>query len=376
MSCHSSLTWLACCMSTERLPPEEAQRSSQDHPLFSSASTRSPHSNYCFVFDAIAAGRDPGCHGYGASARGGDVAIGTPCTFEAVERVIVATTPFPPVLVVLARPSLHILHVFPAAMLAVPQLSSSPALDRALCISASRSTGSPPSRRYRAGSLPSRRHRPPHPSSPQAGAAHLAASSRAACRLAASVFVFLVVGSLAPLPASLVSVVGSAGGVVVGLSFVCDGTWLSVVRRDGLGSSVWALCHRHPHHGVGRTPPCADAHLRASAGHTGAVIKSATGVGEEGHAPVRVRLPLQQRQQQGGVEGQLPPPPAPLAIVFIPAVSTTSNSGSLRSSTIAASPVGGLQDVLVFDRADGVLSLQCLTLSLEPVMLQGCGAAD
>ncbi|KAF7359176.1 Glycosyltransferase family 1 protein [Mycena sanguinolenta] len=84
----------------------------------------------------------------------------------------------------------------------------------------------------------------------------------------------------------------------------------------------------------------------------------------EVHALVRIRLPHQ--QQQPHHEGEPPrAPPAPLAIAFVPTATAGSTTGpALRSPSAPASPsTHGVQDVLVFDPADGVLSLRRITLS-------------
>ncbi|KAJ7198892.1 hypothetical protein B0H12DRAFT_579754 [Mycena haematopus] len=203
-----------------------------------------------------------------------------------------------------------------------------------------------------------------------------------------------------------------------GLAFTSDGTSIVAVRRDGLGAGVWALRpapsasslpsltdNRNaptptPTHVYalrrGRTGAVVEAvacapdgrfvalatrrrtvhvfavnpyggradvrsHLRARVGDAegagaGAVGGHGNGGGEGGptevHALVRIRLPHQTHHQQRESE-----PPTPLAIAFVPPA-----GGTLRSPT---SPTAGegVQDVLVFDPTDGVLSLRRLTLS-------------
>jgi hypothetical protein len=194
---------------------------------------------------------------------------------------------------------------------------------------------------------------------------------------------------------------------------------LFAVRRDGLGASVWALRPSPspspldtlpvPAHVYalrrGRTGAVVEAvagardgrfvalatrrrtvhvfavnpyggradvrsHLRARVRDADAGVGASTGgEGGEGptevHALVRMRLPPPPQAQEGG---EAPPPPAPLAIAFVPASSAGGATGGLRSPTSPASPASagssGVQDVLVFDPADGVLSLRRVTLAL------------
>ncbi|KAJ7093606.1 hypothetical protein C8R44DRAFT_953299, partial [Mycena epipterygia] len=194
------------------------------------------------------------------------------------------------------------------------------------------------------------------------------------------------------------------------LAFAADGTRLFVVRRDGLGAGVWGI---RP-----AVRPTGDALLPAPVqmyelrrGRTGAVVEAVVSARDGrfvalatkrrtvhvfavnpygGRADVRSHLEARVRDGEGagagGAEEQsptevhalvrmrLPPllredasPPAPLAIAFIP---PTSNLGTpLRSPASPASPArggaGGVQDVLVFDPADGVLSLRRVTVALE-----------
>ncbi|KAJ6522464.1 hypothetical protein B0H19DRAFT_656027 [Mycena capillaripes] len=455
----------------------------------------------------------------GGVGRGGGREIGTPCGFEAVEKMMVVTTHSPPALVVLARPSLKILHVFAAAALAVPHSPLSPASDtnRASFPPYASPGNSPP---YTSTSPPNgvhsstvngaqsrTSHTPsPTPTSalhgrllaflapspaaplPAPGAAPLATwgrtlgrffsrSAPAASALAASVF--SGAGS-PPLAASLLSAAGGGGAAgevsawvrvvdlaqllgdgtatkgrggrggrgirdvhvfeagrapVGALAFSRDGTRLFVVRRDGLGSSVWGLRPSSVRQPTAETP--APTHLYAlRRGRTGAVVESvasardgrfvalatrrrtvhvfavnpyggradvrshlgarvrdaeggasvtAIGIGNvngegegptEVHALVRMRLPPPpQVSQHQHAESETPslPPPAPLAIAFVPAAAsalglrspTSPASQASGSSTGAGGSVSGVQDVLVFDPVDGVLSLRRITLALE-----------
>ncbi|KAJ7183961.1 hypothetical protein C8R46DRAFT_1210098 [Mycena filopes] len=210
---------------------------------------------------------------------------------------------------------------------------------------------------------------------------------------------------------------------VGGLAFARDGTRLCVVRRDGLGAGVWAL-RPSPYPQLPGDPPKQVYALRR--GRTGAVVEGVAGArdgrfvalatrrrtvhvfavnpyggradhrshlggrvrdaegagaevqqgdgpGEptEVHALVRMRLPAaktHQHHQHGEEELPPPPPPAPLAIAFVPASSTSVGTGTgLRSpvSSPSSPSSSAIQDVLVFDPADGVLSLRRVTLALE-----------
>ncbi|KAJ6528024.1 hypothetical protein B0H19DRAFT_880062, partial [Mycena capillaripes] len=105
-----------------------------------------------------------------------------------------------------------------------------------------------------------------------------------------------------------------------------------------------------------------------------------------GRADVRSHLGARVRDAEGSAsvgvvwqhqhaEGEAPslPPPAPLAIAFVPAAAsalglrspTSPASQASGSSTGAGGSASGVQDVLVFDPADGVLSLRRITLALE-----------
>ncbi|KAK7038575.1 hypothetical protein R3P38DRAFT_2615759 [Favolaschia claudopus] len=85
-------------------------------------------------------------YGYGASREDAVVVSGMPCAFEVGEEVIVVTTHSPPALIVLARPSLRVLHVFPAAELAAvyPPTSSSTSPTHSNSTGTSPPYGSPP----------------------------------------------------------------------------------------------------------------------------------------------------------------------------------------------------------------------------------------
>ncbi|KAJ7256566.1 hypothetical protein C8J57DRAFT_1136067, partial [Mycena rebaudengoi] len=191
----------------------------------------------------------------------------------------------------------------------------------------------------------------------------------------------------------------AGAGAVGGLAFSADGTRVFAVRRDGVGAGVWGLrpgaAQAEQMYDLrrGRTGAVVEALAGAQDGrfvalatrrrtvhvfavnpyggradvrsHLGARVRDAAeglggsgGVGVEQVYPlVRMRLPQRQQQQQQAEEVM---PPAPLAIVFVP---PAADAGA--PSSPAAAPVG-VQDVLVFDPADGVLSLRRVTLALEP----------
>ncbi|KAK6983960.1 glycosyltransferase family 1 protein [Favolaschia claudopus] len=85
-------------------------------------------------------------YGYGVSREDAVVVSGVPYGFEVGEEVIVVTTHSPPALIVLARPSLRVLHVFPAAELAAvyPPPSSSTSPTHSSSTGTSPPYGSPP----------------------------------------------------------------------------------------------------------------------------------------------------------------------------------------------------------------------------------------
>ncbi|KAJ6468146.1 hypothetical protein C8R47DRAFT_809941 [Mycena vitilis] len=424
-------------------------------------------------------GRGGGREGGRGGGGGDEREVGTPCSFEAAERVVVVTTHSPPALVVLARPSLRILHVFPTAALAVPHPPSPPALNSPRqsfptytpppsseftpIINGASST--PPQTPTSAlhGRLLAFLAPPPSAPLPAHDAAPLATwgrtlgrffsrSAPAASALAASVFT----GGSPPLANALAAVAGGggegggerwvrvidlapllagdrgrvrdvhafeAGRAPVGcLSFSRDGTRLFVVRRDGLGASVWGLRPSPLMAADGQPQP---AHLYAlRRGRTGAVVEALAGARDGrfvalatrrrtvhvfavnpygGRADVRSHLGGKVRDAVAGVAGvvvgsgsgeesatevralvrmRLPspphgaedapplPPPAPLAIAFVPASAPVVGlrspiSPALSSPSSNGGAPSGVQDVLVFDPADGVLSLRRITLTLE-----------
>ncbi|KAF8172576.1 hypothetical protein K438DRAFT_178568 [Mycena galopus ATCC 62051] len=158
---------------------------------------------------------------------------------------------------------------------------------------------------------------------------------------------------------------GRTGAVVEAVSGARDGRFVALATRRRT-VHVFAV---NPYGGRADVR----SHLRArvsDAEGAGAGVAATAGVGEaeaegptEVNALVRIRLPHQQQQLAEGEPAR--PPPAPLAIVFVPASGAGSSSASaLRSPTSPASPTAsGVQDVLVFDPADGVLSLRRITLS-------------
>ncbi|KAJ7066843.1 hypothetical protein B0H15DRAFT_872223 [Mycena belliarum] len=203
-----------------------------------------------------------------------------------------------------------------------------------------------------------------------------------------------------------------AGRAPVGaLAFGQDGTRVFVVRRDGLGAGVWGL---RP--GVGGDPSAPAQLYELRRGRTGAVVEGVAGAWDGrfvalatrrrtvhvfavnpygGRADVRSHLGARVRDGEGvgarvgGAEeaptevhalvrmrlpaaphGEDAQPPAPLAVAFVPPAAPTMPLRSPRSpaspaSPTSAGPQSGVQDVLVFDPADGVLSLRRVTIALE-----------
>ncbi|KAJ7496196.1 hypothetical protein B0H11DRAFT_1715875, partial [Mycena galericulata] len=213
-----------------------------------------------------------------------------------------------------------------------------------------------------------------------------------------------------------------AGRAAVGaLAFAKDGTRLFVVRRDGLGAGVWGVRPGSPGMELGTSPEslAAPAQLyELRRGRTGAVVEGVAGArdgrfialatrrrtvhifavnpyggradvrshlgarvrdgevvtGEEQptevHPLVRIRMPpppqALHHPNLGEPAPPPPPPPAPLAIAFVPPAAVAAAAHPLRSPVSPASPgTNGVQDVLVFDPADGVLSLRRVTIALE-----------
>ncbi|KAJ7069827.1 hypothetical protein C8F01DRAFT_975915 [Mycena amicta] len=208
---------------------------------------------------------------------------------------------------------------------------------------------------------------------------------------------------------------------VGGLQFEEDGTRLVVVRRDGLGAGVWGL---RPSPRTESQLPSPVHVYKLRRGRTGAVVEAVAGSrdgrfialatrrrtvhvfavnpyggradlrshlmtrvwdaevdgaamsaisvlqsGADGpptdiHALVRMHLPSRPNQHIGEIDVT----PAPLAISFVP-TSLTGQSNPLRSPASPASPAqgqpNGVQDVLVFDPVDGVLTLRRISLTLE-----------
>ncbi|KAJ6574111.1 hypothetical protein B0H19DRAFT_1063111 [Mycena capillaripes] len=353
---------------------------------------------------------------------------------------MVVTTHSPPALVALARSSSQILHVFPAAALAVPHPPSSPASD------ANRASFPPkwlsiPNSSYTYYTPPtptSALHGrlafltpPPAAPSSAPGAAPLASwgrtlgsffsrSAPATSALAASVFSgakCIRVVDLAPLlgggaatkerggggvrdvhvfeagaptaetlaPAHLYALRrGRTGAVVESVASARDGRFVALVTRRRT-VHVFAVnlyggrADVRNHLGARVRDAEGGASVGVGAGVSVIGIGNGNGEGEgstEVHALVRMRLPpapqVSQHQHAEGEASSLPPP-APLAIVFVPAAAsalglrspTSPVSQASGSSTGAGGSVSGVQDVLVFDPADGVLSLRRITLALE-----------
>ncbi|KAJ7712437.1 hypothetical protein B0H16DRAFT_1624929 [Mycena metata] len=158
---------------------------------------------------------------------------------------------------------------------------------------------------------------------------------------------------------------GRTGAVVEAVASARDGRFVALATR------------RRTVHVFAVNPYGGRADVRS---HLGARVRDAeiadgmVGVNEgqmtEVHALVRIRLPSPKQQHQhqpGGENEKASPPAAPLAITFVSA-STNSVGTGLRSPVSPSSPTStssGVQDVLVFDPADGVLSLRRITLALE-----------
>ncbi|KAJ7731421.1 hypothetical protein DFH07DRAFT_1065719 [Mycena maculata] len=412
-------------------------------------------------------------YAYGGTA-GGQEGTGRPCAFEAAGRVVVLATHSPPALIILARPSLQILHVIPAGALAVPpppNLSnnvspSSSYGNRASSSGTSPSTSPPHSDPHTPPSPPTPPGTPtfalhgrllafltPPPAAPPPAADGTRAEtwgralggtlgrffSRSAP--AASALLFNTVGTpggpgaaaLASISSALSASGGGAGAWVRvvdlrplehddggvadvhafqagraaagALAFSADGTRLVVVRRDGLGAGVWGVRPGAPGvavEGGGAAAPAQLYELRR--GRTGAVVEAVAGARDGrfvalatrrrtvhvfavnpygGRADARSHLGTRVRDGvgvgAGGVVGaepvtevhplvrmRLPPPapqnvaePPPLAIAFVAPAAPP-----LRAPARGGG-ADGVQDVLVLDPADGVLSLRRVTVALE-----------
>ncbi|KAJ6557067.1 hypothetical protein DFH09DRAFT_1280184 [Mycena vulgaris] len=311
--------------------------------------------------------------------------------------------PLPPALVVLARPSLRVLYVFPAAALAVPHPPPAPPPPPPQqmngCTSPLYASISPPTSSLSSASPPA--PAPPTPTSELDG------------RLLA----FLVpapggaapgVTPATPLETRAARSDGPEGGGGAGAwvrvanlgSFVRHGTRLFVVRKDGLGAGVWGV-RPSPLSSSASSSTAADtlAPSGTSAdtlsaptqlyelrrGRTGAVVEGVAGARDgrfvalatrrrtvhvffavnpyggraDGRSHVRVRM----HDGEGAEEAEAAPL-APLAIAFVPPAHTP---GRPQAPCNNNAPTGarGVQDVFVFDPADGVLSLRRVTLALE-----------
>ncbi|KAJ7878105.1 hypothetical protein B0H14DRAFT_2567374 [Mycena olivaceomarginata] len=158
---------------------------------------------------------------------------------------------------------------------------------------------------------------------------------------------------------------GRTGAVVKAVAGTRDGRFVALATRR-------RTVHVFAVNPYGGARGCAEPFEGAGGGCGGSRGYGPGGAAGEGsgeggttevHALVRIRLP-QQQQQHLQHEGESPrAPPAPLAIAFVPAAAAGSTS-TLRSPSAPASPSAhGVQDVLVFDPADDVLSLRRITLS-------------
>ncbi|KAJ7223555.1 hypothetical protein GGX14DRAFT_513857 [Mycena pura] len=168
---------------------------------------------------------------------------------------------------------------------------------------------------------------------------------------------------------------GRTGAVVEAVAGARDGRFVALATR------------RRTVHVFAVNPYGGRADVRS---HLGARVRDAEAVGAhsgvgmsvldgitggpptEVHALVRMHLrapPHPAAQQPTGAGDVEAPPPllAPLAVVFVPA--SAGNPLRSRSPASPAAPVhapaGGVQDVLVFDPADGVLSLRRVALAIE-----------
>ncbi|KAJ7430865.1 hypothetical protein FB451DRAFT_461394, partial [Mycena latifolia] len=389
-------------------------------------------------------------------------AIGTPCAFEAAERFIVVTTNSPPALVILARPSLRVLHVIPASALALPpppptalfsNTGSTPPYTNNVSSPQHTAPPPPPPEPIFAlhGRLLAFLASPPTAPPPELDGARgsdnwgrtlgssigrfFSRSAPAATALASSA-AGLFAGSPGEALASVSSALAGGGGggtgwvrvvdlarglrdvhafqagraPVGGLAFARDGTRVVVVRRDGLGAGVWGI-RPSPTSGGDAQVPAQLYELRR--GRTGAVVEGVVGARDGrfvalatrrrtvhvfavnpygGRADVRSHLGARVRDGEGVAGGDDAPtevhalvrmrlpaapqgedavPPAALAVAFVPPAASTP-AHPLRSpvspplpspSTMGAQ--SGVQDVLVFDPADGVLSLRRVTVALE-----------
>ncbi|KAJ7637387.1 hypothetical protein DFH06DRAFT_655538 [Mycena polygramma] len=470
-------------LSTGRVVARAAFPSASSFPASAARDGRAAKDAYTYGPQAESLGGRGGVREGGREGGGGEEGeVGTPCSFEVAERVVVVTTHSPPALVVLARPSLRILHVFPAAALTVPHPPSPPVSDlprqsfpsytaplSSESVPASQPPGSsaPPQTPTSAlhGRLLAFLAPPPSAPLPAHDAAPLATwgrtlgrffsrSAPTASALAASVFT----GGSPPLAGALAAVAGGggegggerwvrvvdlapllagergrvrdvhafeAGRAPVGsLAFSRDGTRLFVVRRDGLGAGVWGLRPSpamaaeeglpQPTHLYalrrGRTGAVVEALAGARDGrfvalatrrrtvhvfavnpyggradvrsHLGGKVRDAvtgvaagavigSGSGEESTTEVRALVRMRLPPPPHGAEDAPPlSPPAPLAIAFVPASAPVVGlrspvSPALSSPSSNGGAPSGVQDVLVFDPADGVLSLRRITLTFE-----------
>ncbi|KAJ6557080.1 hypothetical protein DFH09DRAFT_1365467 [Mycena vulgaris] len=341
------------------------------------------------------------------------------------------TSHFPLALVILARPSLRVLHVFPAAALAVPHPPPAPPQQQQMNgrTSPLYASISPPTSSLSSASPPAptppthlRAPRPPPrlpPRLPRARAQRCGAPRHA--RDAARV--------MGPHARAVLLAQRTRGRGGVALRDDIDGAFgrgrrgqrirnrvKGVGGRDGLGAGVWGV-RPSPSSSSAFSSTAADtlAPSGASAdtlaalmqlyeldrGRTGAVVEGVAGARDGrfvalatrrrtvhvffavnpygGQADGRSHAGARVRDGEGaaggganGVEGEALPP-APLALAFVPPAHTPAHPLSAVLPGIhfticnnnAHTDASGVQDVIVFDSADGLLSLRRVTLALE-----------
>ncbi|KAJ7466380.1 hypothetical protein FB451DRAFT_1485244 [Mycena latifolia] len=132
-----------------------------------------------------------------------------------------------------------------------------------------------------------------------------------------------------------------------------DGTSVVVMRQDGFGAGLYELRRR-------RIAPLVEGVVGA---RNGRFVRDGEGVPGLGGAMHRRKCTHSYGCAARGAGGRGRRPAAPLTVAFVPPLPSLVSPAPPSPSTLGAQ--SGVQDVLVFDPADGVLSLRRMTVALE-----------